>query len=64
MNFEFDEYLMSYVRDDDDDDNYNNSLMKLHQNCEYYHIEDMARFVCVSPRLSIYNDSCKYTEFA
>ena len=39
---------MSYVKDDDgddDDDNYNDSLMKLHRDCEYYYIDDMARFV-------------------
>jgi hypothetical protein len=39
---------MSYVKadyDDDDDDNYNDSLMKLHRDCEYYFIDDMARFV-------------------
>jgi hypothetical protein len=47
VNFEFDEYLISYVKDDDDDDddNYNDSLMKLHRNCEYYDIDEMARFV-------------------
>ena len=44
MDFEFDKYLMSYFKDDDDD-NYNDYFMKLHQNCEYYDIDDMAKFV-------------------
>ena len=38
---------MSYVKDDDEDDdnNYNDYLMKLHRNCEYHDIDEMARFV-------------------
>jgi len=50
---------MSYVKDDDDDDdddddNYNDSLMKLHRNCEYYDTMTWLGLLCLAEAINIF----------